>query len=147
VTVVDAHYYLLEQVTSHVLSELPPLPNIGQQVSSSTNFNHKYYVLGSLKGFIKLYYVVVPSSAQNIELLHDLAFGGFLSHELLIYGLESNELSGQSMNGQVHFAESAFPHHFAYFIKFTLSLRLLTYLCEARSYPALQPCNNASFRG
>lgn len=50
------------------------------------------------------------------------------------------------MNRQINLAESALPHHFAYFVVLALSFWRLASLCKTRFNLALQSCNNPSFR-
>lgn len=93
VAVSEACDNLAEQVARAVLLELAPSAHVGQQISATAHAQHEYNMLLCLKALVKPYYVGVPCPAQDVELLHDFAFGGFFRHYLLVDGLEGDELA------------------------------------------------------
>ena len=88
-------------------------------------------MLLSFEGFIESDNVGVPGPPENVELLHDFPFTGFLSQKLLVDGLQSDELGGQAVNGQIDFTKGALTHNFTNLVVLTLGLWCFVCLCKA----------------
>lgn len=80
-----------------------------------------------LETLIESDYVLVPSSLEDIVLLHHLFVRRFIVHEGLVNRFQGHELSSESVDGQIDLAKGTFANHFADFVVVNLGFVLLLF--------------------
>mmetsp|Transcript_29172 Transcript_29172/g.28226 ORF Transcript_29172/g.28226 Transcript_29172/m.28226 type:complete len:145 (-) Transcript_29172:2702-3136(-) len=141
-TILQALNHLLEDVLGEVFFQLPPLPDIVEEVSTSAQLHGKDDMLVGLEGIKKLDDILVLDLLENDEFLHHLLLRGLvLIEEVLVDGFYGHQLLCELVDCQIYPPKSPFPKHLPYSVVVRSGLGRLFELPEAYfdqfGYPVL----------
>lgn len=108
-----------------VFFELPPPPDVGQQITSTAHLHHIDGVRIRIEALVQSNDVLVPRPFQDVVLLHYLLQGTLIRHIGLINGLEGHKLAGEPIDGQIDLSERALSDHLADLVVVDLCVELL----------------------
>jgi len=114
---------LFEQALGHIFLKPASPPDIVEQVSTRTHFDHEEYVFFSLEVLKESDDVLVSGPFEHDHFLHDLFSLGLIREALLINRLHRTKALRYLMHRQVYFSKRTFPKDFANSIKLNGCIR------------------------